>query len=125
MDSEFTITYMSGALDGKTLHFEQPAAGHDTVLRIGRRDQCEIQLPFDSQASRLHARLVVKVQAVTASESVPDPVLLAFYLEDAQSRNGTFIEHERDPIRGRVSLRPGLLFRIGRTWLRVDEPLPL
>jgi pSer/pThr/pTyr-binding forkhead associated (FHA) protein len=40
-----------------------------------------------------------------------------------QSRNGTFLE--REPIRGRVSVRPGMLFRIGRTWLRVDEPIAI
>jgi pSer/pThr/pTyr-binding forkhead associated (FHA) protein len=125
MDSDFSITYMSGPLDGKTMRFDQPPPGPDKVLRIGRRDQCEIQLPYDSQASRLHARLIVKVQLLTASESVPEPLVLSFFLEDAQSRNGTFIEHERDPIRGRVSLRPGMLFRIGRTWLRVDEPVAL
>lgn len=125
MDSEFGVTYMSGPLDGKTLSFEQPEPGHDLTLRLGRREQCEIQLPFDSQASRLHARLIVKVQLVTPSESVPEPVVLSFFLEDAQSRNGTFVERDHDPIKGRVSLRPGVLFRIGRTWLRIDDPISL
>ena len=67
----------------------------------------------------------MKLQLVTASESVPEPVVLAFFLEDAQSRNGTFVERDRDPIRSRTSLRPGVLFRIGRTWLRVDDPVSL
>ena len=125
MNSEFSVTYMSGPLDGKTLSFDQPEPGKDMTLRIGRREQCEIQLPYDSQASRLHARLIVKLQLVTASESVPEPVVLAFFLEDAQSRNGTFVERDRDPIRSRTSLRPGVLFRIGRTWLRVDDPVSL
>jgi pSer/pThr/pTyr-binding forkhead associated (FHA) protein len=125
MDGEFTVTYMSGALDGKTLRFEQPPPGPDFVLRIGRRDDCELQVPFDSQASRLHAHLIIKTQQMTASESVPEPIVLSFYLEDWQSRNGTFVERERDPIKGRVSLRPGVLFRIGRTWLRVDDLVTL
>lgn len=125
MDTDFSLTYMSGPLDGKTLRFVQPDPGRDMMLKIGRREQCEVQLPFDSQASRLHARLVVKVQLMTASESVPEPVVLSFFLEDAQSRNGTFVEREAEPIKGRVSLRPGVLFRIGRTWLRVDDPVSL
>ena len=37
----------------------------------------------------------------------------------------TFVEREKDPLRGRTSLRPGMLFRIGRTWLRLDVPLSL
>jgi pSer/pThr/pTyr-binding forkhead associated (FHA) protein len=123
MDNEVSITYMSGPLDGKTLHFEQPDPGEELVITIGRREGCDIQLPFDSQASRLHARLVISAEMVTASESVPDPFVLSFWLDDMQSRNGTFLE--REPIRGRVSVRPGMLFRIGRTWLRVDEPIAI
>ena len=42
-----------------------------------------------------------------------------------RSRNGTFLEREKEPLRGRVSLRPGTLFRIGRTWLRLDVPLSI
>jgi pSer/pThr/pTyr-binding forkhead associated (FHA) protein len=123
MDNEMSITYMSGPLDGKTLHFEQPEPGEELVITIGRREGCDIQLPFDSQASRLHARLVISAEMVTSSESVPDPFVLSFWLDDMQSRNGTFLEREQ--IRGRVSVRPGMLFRIGRTWLRVDEPITI
>lgn len=125
MDGELTITYMSGPLDGKTLRFEQPEPGEELMLDIGRREGCDIQLPFDSQASRLHARLIITAQMVTSSESVPEPFVLSFWLEDIQSRNGTFVEREREQIRGRVSIRPGMLFRIGRTWLRMDDPVSL
>ncbi len=125
MDSDVSITYMSGPLDGKALHFDQPEPGDELVLTIGRREGCDIQLPFDSQASRLHARLVINAQMVTSSESVPDPFVLSFWLDDMQSRNGTFLERDREQIRGRVSVRPGMLFRVGRTWLRVDEPVSL
>lgn len=125
MDNEISVTYMSGPLDGKTLHFEQPDPGDELVLTIGRREACDVPLHSDSQASRLHARLFVTAQMVTSSESVPDAFVLSFWLDDMQSRNGTFLEHEREQIRGRVSVRPGMLFRVGRTWLRVDVPINL
>ena len=125
MDRELSITYMSGPYDGKTQRFDQPDVGDEMVLNIGRREGCDIHLPFDNQVSRLHARLGCISNAVTASESVAEPFLLSFWLEDMRSRNGTYIEREKDPLRGRTSLRPGTLFRIGRTWLRLDVPLSL
>lgn len=125
MVKELSITYMSGPYDGKTLRFEQPEPGDELVLAIGRREGCEVHLPYDNQVSRVHARLGCVSQEVTATESVTSPYLLSFWLEDNDSRNGTFVEREKEPIRGRVSLRPGTLFRIGRTWLRLDVPLSL
>ena len=119
-DKKISITFMSGPLDGKTLRFDQPEMGEETIITIGRREGCDIHLPFDNQVSRLHARLGCAAIAVTSSESVSNPFLLAFWLEDADSRNGTFIEKEA--IQGRQNLRPGTLFRIGRTWLRLDVP---
>jgi pSer/pThr/pTyr-binding forkhead associated (FHA) protein len=125
MNREISITFMSGPLDGKTLRFEQPETGDELVLSIGRREGCDIFLPFDSQVSRLHARLGCSVEPVTGTDSISDPFVLAFWLEDQTSRNGTFLERERKGIRGRVTLRPGTLFRIGRTWMRLDVPLSI
>lgn len=125
MERELSITYMSGPLDGKTIRFEQPDTGDELVLNIGRREGCDIHMPYDNQVSRLHARLGCISTAVTASDSVTEPYVLSFWLEDMRSRNGTFIEREKDPLRGRTSLRPGTLFRIGRTWLRLDVPLSI
>ncbi len=125
MEREISVTYMSGPLDGKTLRFEQPHMGDELVLNIGRREGCEIHLQFDNQASRLHARLGCMATPVTASESVAEPFILSFWLEDMRSRNGTFLEREKEPLRGRASLRPGTLFRVGRTWLRLDVPLSI
>ncbi|MAS32360.1 MAG: hypothetical protein CL610_00040 [Anaerolineaceae bacterium] len=113
---------MSGPQDGKILQFDQPDIGEEQVLTIGRREGCDIHLGRDNQVSRLHARLGCTSLAVTASESVTNPYILTFWLEDGGSRNGTFIEREKEPIRGRSNLRPGTLFRIGRTWLRLDVP---
>ncbi|MFO7321637.1 MAG: FHA domain-containing protein [Chloroflexota bacterium] len=125
MGKEISITFMSGPWDGKTLRFEQPEAGEELILTIGRREGCDVQLTYDNQVSRVHARLGCTSNQVTASESVPNPFVLSFWLQDSGSRNGTFVEREKEPIRGRVSLRPGTLFRIGKTWLRLDVPLSL
>jgi pSer/pThr/pTyr-binding forkhead associated (FHA) protein len=123
MNKDISITFMSGPYDGKTLSFEQPEMGEERVLLIGRREGCDVHLNFDSQASRIHARLGCASIPVTASESVDNPFMLGFWLEDGNSRNGTFIEKDKLPIRGRVSLRPGSLFRVGRTWMRLDVPI--
>jgi pSer/pThr/pTyr-binding forkhead associated (FHA) protein len=119
---EISVTFMSGPLDGKTITFDQPERGDQSVITIGRRDTCDIHLPFDNQVSRLHARLGCVASSVTDSESSL-PSLLTFWLEDSKSRNGTYIEKDPDPLQERVNMRPGTLFRIGRTWLRLDVPL--
>jgi pSer/pThr/pTyr-binding forkhead associated (FHA) protein len=121
-NKEFSITFMSGPHDGQREVFEQPDMGDERVIHIGRRDGCEINLGYDNQVSRLHARLICGAVPVTGTDSVPSPFVLAFWLEDERSRNGTYLEKETDGIKGRVSLRPGVMFRIGRTWLRLDVP---
>ncbi len=121
-DKKISITYMSGPLDGKILRFDQPDTGGEIIFTIGRRDGCDIQLGYDNQVSRLHSRLGCAAVLVTASESVSEPYLLNFWLEDMGSRNGTFIERQKEGVQGRANLRPGSLFRIGRTWLRLDVP---
>ena len=123
MKKEISISYMSGPYDGKKISFKQPEVGEERVLLIGRRDGCDVHMPFDNQVSRVHARLGCTSTPVTASESVTNPYVLTFWLEDGDSRNGTFVEKQSEPIKGRVMLRPGILFRIGRTWLRLDVPL--
>jgi pSer/pThr/pTyr-binding forkhead associated (FHA) protein len=101
-----SLTFMSGPLDGKTLTWDYPDNGDELVLIIGRREGCDIVLNYDSQVSRQHARVVYA------------PAEHAFFLEDAGSRNGTFLGS--DKLKGRALLLPGALFRIGRTWLRLD-----
>lgn len=116
---DISITYMSGPLDGKTMTFPQPGSGQQKIITIGRREGCDIHMTFDNQVSRLHARLICEAQ----QPDIPTAPLLLFWLEDGGSRNGTFVEKLPDPIEERVSLRPGMLFRIGRTWMRLDVPL--
>lgn len=118
--AEISITYMSGPLDGKTLVFDQPSLGDQRVISMGRRESCDIHLAFDNQVSRVHALLGI---VRPSSEVDPTGSTLSFWLEDSSSRNGTFVEHDPDPLTERIPLRPGVLFRIGRTWLRLDVPL--
>jgi pSer/pThr/pTyr-binding forkhead associated (FHA) protein len=125
VERSISITFMSGPDDGKTAFFEQPEMGDELVLSIGRREGCDLFLPYDHQASRLHARLGCVVSLVTASDTSQEPYVLGFWLEDAHSRNGTYVEKDPHPIRRRVSLRPGTLFRVGRTWLRLDVPMSI
>lgn len=120
---EVSVTYMSGPLDGKTLTFTQPAPGEERALAMGRREGSEIHLPFDSQVSRLHAKLICKHEAVTDAEDTETPYAITFWLEDQGSRNGTYVEKQAEPIKERVALRPGSLFRVGRTWIRLDVPM--
>lgn len=121
---EISITYMSGPLDGKTLTFEQPDAGEQRIVTIGRRDTCDVYLHFDNQVSRLHARLGCVARPVSGTDTGDSgSAILNFWLEDGGSRNGTYIEKNPDPINERMMLRPGTLFRVGRTWLRLDVPL--
>ncbi len=122
MQKHLSITFMSGPHDGKTLRFEQPNIGDEVILTIGRREGCDIEIDFDNQVSRLHARLGCQAIPVTATDEVPNPYHLHFWLEDVDSRNGTYVEKVEDPIRGKGDLRPGLMFRIGRTWMRLDVP---
>ena len=119
---EISVTFMSGPLDGKTLTFDQPDAGEQHIITIGRRDTCDIHLGFDNQVSRLHARLGCVANPMTDT-STSSHTLLSFWLEDSNSRNGSYIEKDPNPINERINLRPGVLFRIGRTWLRLDVPL--
>lgn len=119
-----SITFMSGPYDGKTLYFPKPTEGGKSVMTIGRREGCDIHMPFDNQVSRLHARIGYELRTITGSSDASDlPPLMSFWLEDGGSRNGTFVEYNEEAIDKRVTLRPGTLFRIGRTWLRLDVPL--
>jgi len=119
---EISITYMSGPLDGKTITFEQPDGGDERVITIGRRDSCDIHLHFDNQVSRVHARLGCMAKPITG-EIDSNATLLSFWLEDGGSRNGTYLEKMNEPLEERTNIRPGSLFRIGRTWMRLDVPL--
>ncbi len=113
------VRLMSGPHDGQQLEFSLPGDGGEIVLTIGRGEDCDISLPYDSQVSRTHARLVYVRNDETMDEG-RDQRLLIFQLVDVGSRNGTYLGEKRLKDQG-AELVPGELFRVGRTWLRVEQ----
>lgn len=104
---EIIIALMSGPKDGDVITINTLLDSDEPVeMTIGRREGCDVCLSYDSQVSREHARLTYDGET--------------FWLEDLDSTNGSYIEDIR--IKERTELEAGQLFRIGRTWLRV-EPL--
>jgi pSer/pThr/pTyr-binding forkhead associated (FHA) protein len=100
------LTLMSGPRDGDQYRFEVLFDSELFTINIGRRDTCDICLSYDSQVSRVHAHVLFDGRR--------------YWLEDLDSRNGTLMNNK--PVKKRVKLIPGTLFRVGRTWLRVDPP---
>lgn len=105
------IMFMSGPDDGRVLYFS-PEQGHGHAhtdgswsLSVGRRQDCDVSIPFDTLLSRQHALL----------RRTPDGRL---WLIDAGSMNGTFVDETR--IEKPTPIMNGQLFRLGRTWLRVQ-----
>ncbi len=105
------IMIMSGPDDGQKIYLSQEhndgtiGADGSWSLTCGRREECDISIPFDTQVSRQHAILRV----------MPDGEL---WLSDAGSLNGTFVDNRR--IEKPVTIKRGQLFRLGRTWVRVQ-----
>jgi pSer/pThr/pTyr-binding forkhead associated (FHA) protein len=111
MSSEqLAIMIMSGPDDGQLLYLSREHGdgemGLDGVwsVVIGRKEECDISLPFDTQVSRQHAILRV----------TPDDI----WLEDGGSLNGTYVGKKR--IGSPAQIQRGQLFRLGRTWLRIQ-----
>ncbi len=110
------IMIMSGVEDGTPLTFSQDRDGLPSknvwMLTIGRREDNDLCLRNDTFISRQHANLVWREKY--------------WWLEDLNSTNGTFVENERDifvdeKVSDRVRIIQGQLFRIGRTWLRLQS----
>ena len=104
---------MSGVDDGMLLRFSAENGDgltEDTawIVRLGRRDDNDVCLRHDTYSSRYHARLFWKDER--------------WWLEDCDSKNGTFVEDEEDDSRveGTIPVEPGQLFRVGRTWFRIQ-----
>src|SRR5690606_2913792 len=75
------------------------------------KDDNDLCLRNDTFVSRNHANLIWRDAG--------------WWLEDKDSTNGTFLENNNDffideRVRGSVPIELGQLFRVGRTWLRIQ-----
>lgn len=111
------VMLMSGVEDGLTLSLNAESQdgfveNQTWTLTIGRSEDNDICLRNDTYVSRQHARLHFA------------PPL--WVLEDNNSKNGSFLESDNGEddarITGTVSIEVYQLFRIGRTWLRLQPP---
>ncbi len=93
------LEHLSGPRDGVIVSFSK-----DSVV-IGRDDNADIRVQSDQTVSRRHALI---------SREGND-----YFIEDLQSKNGTFVGKEK--ITGRTKLEPGVPFRVGRSWFVVVE----
>lgn len=108
---DLLIMVMSGPDDGRTIALNPErgdgfvAADGTWTVVLGRREECDISIPFDTQVSRQHGLL-----RITAEHEI--------WLADAGSRNGIYVGKAR--IEEPALVEPGMLFRLGRTWLRIQ-----
>jgi pSer/pThr/pTyr-binding forkhead associated (FHA) protein len=110
--ADLVIMIMSGPDDGQEIFLDEDRDGitaDDGTWSIffGRREECDVSIPFDTQVSRQHAVLHMK----------PDG---QFLLEDTGSLNGTFLDKSKSRIEEAVRVKRGQLFRLGRTWARIQ-----
>lgn len=110
-----SITIMSGVDDGSLRKFDSGSDGVSNQdhwrISIGRLPENDLCLRFDTYVSRHHAFLHYREHR--------------WWLEDNKSRNGTFIENALDSlsdqkIRSIIPIEHQQLFRVGRTWLRLQ-----
>jgi hypothetical protein len=107
----FVIMVMSGPDDGQKIYLSREYGDGDLgednswVVVFGRREECDVSIPFDTQVSRRHAALRVTDE-------------YRFILEDTGSLNGTFVGKTR--IEEPTVVERGELFRLGRTWMRIQ-----
>src|SRR5207247_996833 len=81
--------------------------GGDERLSVGRKEDVDLALDFDSEVSRLHAQL---------ERIASDWVIV----DDGLSRNGSFVNGER--VVGRRRLRDGDALRFGNTLVVFRAP---
>lgn len=115
MFPELNITIMSGLEDGASIKCRATNGDGEQVTNnvwcflIGRQEDNDVCLRHDTFVSRYHAFMYWEDGQ--------------WWLEDRGSTNGTYIETDTTDtfLNERTNLLPGALFRIGRTWLRLDE----
>jgi hypothetical protein len=113
---KIAVVLMSGVEDG-TVYKYDASKGDGTLednhwtITIGRMDYCDVRLLSDNYISRDHAKLYC--------------INGQWWLEDCNSRNGTYITSATDffkdhRVRKLMPLEINQLFRVGRTWLRLQ-----
>lgn len=115
MDARLNVMIMSGVDDGSLFKFS--ADNNDGehlldgtwVITLGRHDSNDICLNNDTFVSRMHARIILRDDGL--------------WIEDCGSTNGTCIETPTEDLQidQIAPLLPGQLFRVGRTWLRIEQ----
>jgi pSer/pThr/pTyr-binding forkhead associated (FHA) protein len=112
-DLQVEIMIMSGVDDGLVMSYstennDGTLKNSEWVLTLGRRDDNDLCLRNDTFSSRYHAKLYLRGDN--------------WWLEDCNSKNGTFVEDEQEDARvsGMIEISIGQLFRVGRTWLRIQ-----
>ena len=113
---QLDLMIMSGVDDGsliayRTQHGDGVLSEDTWTITIGRRDENDLCLRNDTFVSRRHAKLHFKGNR--------------WWLEDCDSTNGTFIENPKDffedsPVKGIIPIEIEQLFRVGRTWMRIQ-----
>jgi pSer/pThr/pTyr-binding forkhead associated (FHA) protein len=113
MDYTLNLMIMSGVDDGKLITISSANQdgqrnGDEWTITLGRRDDNDVCLRNDTYASRYHARLHWRDAR--------------WWLEDCDSRNGTYLEDRVDDARviGTIPIETDQLFCLGHTWLRIQ-----
>lgn len=110
-----TIMVMSGVDDGTTMVLRSDTDGDFSedawLLTVGRKDTNDVCLRNDTFVSRFHGKLIRRSGG--------------WWLEDKDSTNGSFVEDDDDffadeRVKGLIPIEPMQLFRLGRTWLRIQ-----
>lgn len=110
------ICLLSGAEDGTVLKLNSEQDGELTAegwtIRIGRQETCDLRLTKDIYVSRTHACLHLR-----------DGI---WFIEDLNSKNGTFMPNtgnffDDERIFGERLLPDDQIFRVGRTWIRLQH----
>jgi predicted component of type VI protein secretion system len=115
-DMKLNVMIMSGSEDGTTLTYDPSQGDGQSAedawqISIGRKEENDLCLRNDTYVSRFHAFIIWKNNR--------------WWLQDCDSTNGTFIENAQDffddqPIKGTIGIEEEQLFRVGRTWLRIQ-----
>jgi len=86
---------IGGAMDGTR------TSAQKSTLTLGRGGDNDLVLTLDPAVSTHHARILREGER--------------YWLEDLESRNGTFLGSQS--VKGRVPIGPGTMFTVGRTRL--------